>query len=316
MIDKILLDRVHRIKFTSLSLEDKIVISRDHILPDVYKKMGLESMIEIQDEVLKFIIDEYTSESGVRKLKETLFEIVGEINLNVLKNNDYEYELPIKITIENIKTKYFKDKREIIVRKVPNKNQIGFINGMYATSIGNGGTLPIHAMFFPSDKFLDLKLTGMQQEVMRESMHVSLTVAWNLTNVERQIELRKKYDAKNNKCGINIHTGDGAVPKDGPSGGCAISIVIYSLLNDLPIKPEFGVTGEIQMSGEVTAIGGLNHKILGSIKAGVKSFVFPKENEKDFKEFMEKYGDKDVLKGILFYPVSHLTEALDLIIEK
>ena len=194
LIDKILLDRVHRIKFSSLSLEDKIVISRDHILPDVYKKMGLETMIEIEDDVLKFIIDEYTCESGVRKLKEILFEIIGEINLNVLKNNDYEYELPIKITIEDIKKKYFKDKREIIIRKIPEQSQIGYINGMYATAVGNGGTLPIHAKFFPCDKFLDLKLTGMQQDVMKESMHVSLTVALNLTSVERQIELRKKYD--------------------------------------------------------------------------------------------------------------------------
>ena len=83
-IDKILLDRVHRIKFSNLSLEDKLIISKSHILPEVYKKMGLEEMIFFGDEILKFIIEEYTSESGVRKLKEILFEIVGEINLDIL----------------------------------------------------------------------------------------------------------------------------------------------------------------------------------------------------------------------------------------
>ena len=80
-IDKILLDRVHRVKFKSLSLEEKLVISKTHLLPEIYDKMGLCDMIHFSDDVLKFIIDEYTSEPGVRKLKELLFEIVGEINL-------------------------------------------------------------------------------------------------------------------------------------------------------------------------------------------------------------------------------------------
>jgi len=315
-IDKILLDRVHRIKFTNLSIEDKLVISNTHILPEVYNKMGLENMIEISDEVLKFIIEEYTCESGVRKLKEILFEIVGEINLDILKNNNSDYEIPIKISIDDIKNKYFKDKREIIIRKVPNFSQIGFINGMYATSLGTGGTLPIHAKFYPSEKFLDLKLTGLQQEVMRESMHVSLTVAWNLTPITKQMELRNKFDNKDNRCGINIHTGDGSVSKDGPSAGCAVSCSIYSLLNNIPIKCEFGITGEIQMSGEVTAIGGLSNKILGSIKANVKSFIYPKENKKDFDEFYEKYKDSEILNGIKFYPIENIDEALELILDK
>ena len=314
-IDKILLDRVHRIKFKNLTLEDKLIISKTHILPEVYEKMGLEGVIKFNDDVLKFVIDEYTSEPGVRKLKEILFEIVGEINLDILKKNDTIYTaIPIEITIDEIKNKYFKDKQEMIIRKVSDKNEIGFINGMYATSLGTGGTLPIHAKFFPSDKFLDLKLTGLQQDVMRESMHVSLTVAWNLTNETRQIELRKMYDTNNNICGINIHTGDNAVSKDGPSGGCAITCALYSLLNNIPIKPEIGITGEIQMSGDVTAIGGLNYKILGSLKSNVKSFIFPKENEKDFKEFYEKYKDSELIKGVTFHPVSNVEEALKIVL--
>jgi ATP-dependent Lon protease len=314
-IDKILLDRVHRIKFKNLTLEEKLVICNTHILPEVYGKMGLKNMINISSDVLKFIIDEYTCESGVRKLKEVLFEIVGEINLDILKNIDSSFSIPIEITIEDIKKKYFKDKHENVVRLVSNKKEIGLINGMYATSLGIGGILPIHAKYFPSNQFLDLKLTGLQQDVMRESMHVALTVAWNLTNTNKQADLREKYDSKNNKCGINIHTGDNAVAKDGPSGGCAITCALYSLLNNIPIKPGFGITGEIQMSGEVTEIGGLNYKILGSIKSNVKSFIFPKENEKDFKEFQEKYKDTDILNNINFYPISNVSEALDLILD-
>ena len=315
-IDKILLDRVHRIKFESLSLEDKLVISKTHILPEVYKKMGLEDMIKFDDEVLKFIIDEYTCESGVRKLKEILFEIVGEINLDVLKNNDKEYDFPILITVSDIKTKYFKDKRENVIRKVPEESLVGYANGMYATSLGNGGTLPIHAKFFPSEQFLELKLTGLQQDVMKESMHVALTVAWNLTPETKKQSVRKLYDGEHNKCGINIHPGDGSVQKDGPSAGGIITLVLYSLLNDLPIKARFAMTGEIQMSGHITAIGGLNHKILGSLKAGVKEFIYPKENKKDFDDFYEKYKDDERLKDIKFYEVDHISEALALIIEK
>ena len=315
-IDKILLDRVHRIKFDSLSLEDKLVISKTHILPEVYKKMGLEDMIKFDDDVLKFIIDEYTCESGVRKLKEILFEIIGEINLDVLKNNDKDFDFPILITISDIKNKYFKDKREVIIRKVPDTNLIGYANGMYATSLGNGGTLPIHAKFFPSEQFLELKLTGLQQDVMKESMHVALTVAWNLTPEDKKQNIRKLYDGEHNKCGINIHPGDGSVQKDGPSAGGIITLVLYSLLNDLPIKARFAMTGEIQMSGHITAIGGLNHKILGSLKAGVKEFIYPKENKKDFNDFYEKYKDDERLKDIKFYEVDHISEALELIIDK
>ena len=315
-IDKILLDRVHRIKFDSLSVEDKIVISNNHLLPELYKKNGLEDMIFFDDDVLKFIIEEYTLEPGVRKLKEKLFEIVGEINLEILKNTETEYNLPINITIDNIKNKYFKDKREIIIRKVPETSLIGFANGMYATSLGNGGTLPIHAKFFPSDKFLGLKLTGLQQDVMKESMHVSLTVAWNLTSEERRKTIRALYDGKNNKYSINVHPGDGSVQKDGPSAGGIITVVLYSLLNDIPIKAKMAMTGEIQMSGHITAIGGLTHKILGCIKAGIKEFIYPKENKKDFNEFYEKHKNDEVLKNIQFYSVDHISEALELLLDK
>ena len=314
-IDKILLDRVHRIKFNSLTIEDKLVISNKHILPEVYKKMGLENIINFSNDTLKFIIEEYTQESGVRKLKEILFEIVGEINLDILKNNN-EIEIPINITINDIKNKFFKDKKEIIKRQVSNDNLVGFANGMYATSLGNGGTLPIHAKFFPSEKFLDLKLTGSQQDIMKESMHVSLTIAWNLTSQERRDELRKLYDGNNNKYGINIHPGDAAVQKDGPSAGVTITSVLYSLLNNLPIKSKIAMTGEIQMSGEITAIGSLNYKILGSIKENVNTFIYPKENKKDFDEFYEKYKNDKMLENIKFYSVNHINEVFELIFIK
>jgi len=318
-IDKIMLDRIHRIKFSSLTIDDKLIISKTHILPEVYRKMGLEDMIYFNDDILKFIIDEYTLESGVRKLKEILFEIVGEINLDLLKNHTTEtHDFPIYITIDDIKNKYFKDKREIKVYKIYNESKIGIINALWANQMSQGGVLPIQASFIPSNKFLDLTLTGSMGDVMKESISVSLTNAWNLTNCERQKYLFEKYnDIKNNIVyGIHIHCPDISTKKDGPSATTAFTVLIYSLLNDIKIKNYFGITGETHFGLMLTEIGGLQEKIIYSIKSGITEFIFPKENEKDFEKIMEKYKDNKIIDGIKFHSVEHIDEVLNLILEK
>jgi ATP-dependent Lon protease len=318
VIDKILLDRVHRIKFDSLSSEDKIIISNKHILPEIYKKVGLEEMIHFSDETIKFIIEEYTSESGVRKLKEVLFEIISEINLNVLKNNEVDYDFPLIISIDDIKNKYFKDKREMKVHKIHTESKVGLINALWANSYGAGGVLPLQSSFVPSNKFLDLILTGSMGDVMKESISVSLTNAWNLTSLERQKYLIEKYnDPKNNNvCGIHIHCPDISTKKDGPSATTAFTVLIYSLFNNIKIKNYFGITGETHFGFYLTEIGGLQEKIIHSIKAGITEFIFPKENQSDFDKIMEKYKDNNIIKGIKFHSISHIDEVLDLILEK
>jgi endopeptidase La len=313
-IDKILLDRVHRIKFKNLSLEDKITISNIHLLPEIYKKMGLENMIRFDDDVLKYIIDEYTSEPGVRKLKEILFEIVGEINLDILKNMNDDYNIPIEITIEDIKNKYFKDKYEIKHKKIHTISKIGVINGLWANAMGRGGVIPIQVNWRPSKSFLELNLTGMQGDVMKESMNVALTLAWNMTTDERKEELRNEY--LSNKNGIHIHCPEGATPKDGPSAGTAITTAIFSLFNKLNIRYNFAITGEICLNGRVTEIGGLDLKFLGGIKAGIKEFIYPKENQKDYDTFMDKYKDDDIIKDIKFHSVETIDEVFCLIFDK
>jgi len=299
MIDKILLDRIHRIKFESISIDDKIVISNKHILPEIYKKMGLENIITIADETLRFIIEEYTSEPGVRKLKEVLFEIIGEINLDILKTTFLNTQLII--TIDQIKTNYFKKKRAIKHKKINDENRIGVINGLWANSMGQGGIIHIQSTFFPA-KSMELKLTGMQGDVMKESMNVALTLAWNLTPV----------DIRDKICnGIHIHCPEGAVPKDGPSAGTAITITIFSLFNGKKIKRNIAITGEISLDGSITEIGGLDLKILGGIKAGVTEFIFPSENQADYDSYIEKYKTENVK----FHPVKRIEEVLELIFE-
>jgi len=313
LIDKILLDRIHRVKFKSLTLEEKLVISNTYILPEVYDKMGLNDMIYFSNDVLKFLIDEYTSEPGVRKLKEILFEIVGEINLEILKNFDTQYEIPININIEDIKTKYFKDKQEIKHKKIHNENKIGIINGLWANAQGKGGVIPIESKWRPSEKFLHLHLTGMQGDVMKESMNVALTLAWNLTSIEKRDKIWNEQKHMLN--GIHIHCPEGSTQKDGPSAGTAITTTIYSLLNDKKIKNNIAITGEITLDGKVTEIGGLELKFLGGIKAGVTEFLFPKENIKDYDSFIVSHKNDELTKGIKFNAVENIEEVFELVFE-
>lgn len=313
-IDKILLDRVHRIKFDSLSLEDKLIISNKHILPEVFKKMGLIDMISFTDEVLKFIIDEYTCEAGVRKLKEILFEVVGEINLNILKDTEICQDFPIVITIEDIKNKYFKDKHEIKHKKIHTESKVGIINGLWANSVGKGGVIPIQVNWRPSETFLSLYLTGMQGDVMKESMNVALTLAWNLTPLHVKETFLQSEHLKPN--GIHIHCPEGAVPKDGPSAGTAITTAIFSLINNKKIKYDIALTGEISLDGFVTEIGGLDLKILGAIKAGVKQILYPAENERDFQTFIEKHKDYTLVSEMKFNAVNTIEEVFEIVYEK
>lgn len=315
-IDRILLDRIHRIKFDSLLLDDKLVIARKHLLPDMYAKVGLDGMIQFSDDCLKYIIEEYTMEPGVRKLKEKLFEIVGEINLDILQRDTGTATFPIEVTVEDIKTKYFKDKREVRLQKIHPESMVGVINCLWANSYNVGGILSATVKFVPSDKYLDFRMTGLLDKMMEESFQLSLTNAYSLLSEERKSELNELYNGSKQKYGIHLHMGDGSINKSGTSAGIAISVLLYSLLTNKKIKHDYAITGEAKdLLGNVSEIGGVHIKFTYGIKSGVKNFIFPTENEKDFKEFMEKNKDKDLIKGINFYPVSHVTEALKLILE-
>ena len=313
-IDRILLDRIHRVKFEGQSVEDKMIICKKHLLPELYKNMGLIDMVIFSDETLKFIIEEYTMESGVRKLKEKLYEIVGEINLNILCQPQLEVELPICVTIENIKTNYFKNKREIKTQKIRLDSQVGMINCLWANSFGVGGILSATAKFIHSTAYLSLKLTGLLDKMMEESFQISLTNAYSLLTEERKKEVLQLYNAEN-KYGIHLHMGDGSIEKSGTSAGIAITILFYSLLHNKKIRNDFAVTGEAaDLNGNVGEIGALKTKIIYGIKAGVKNFIYPIENKVDFEEFLTIYKDNTMLDGINFYPINNIKEALDLII--
>jgi len=312
-VDKILLDRIHRIKFKHIALDEKLTICKDYLLPEMYKKMGLENnIIHFTEDNLKFIIEKYTCEPGVRKLKELLFEIIGEINLQHIKNKLNVQYLPITITNNDIKLKYFHERHEVRVQKTPASSNVGVINGLWANALGQGGIIPIEAHFFPCDRFFDLKLTGMQGDVMKESMNVAKTLAWSLLT-EHEIALNLEQFSKTKMQGIHVHCPEGATPKDGPSAGTAITCALYSILTNKKINNKIAITGEINLQGNVTAIGGLDLKIAGGINGGVTTFIFPKDNIKDFNDFMDKNKTKNEVKSIVFIPVSSIHEVLGMI---
>jgi ATP-dependent Lon protease len=315
-IDHILLDRIHRIRFDNLSLSDKIIIVREYILPEINKKMGFSDTVILSDDIIEYIVETYTLEPGVRKLKEILFDLYGEINIELLKCNDPEtIEIPMRLQIQEIDDKYLKKYYKINETKIHQKNEVGIISGLWANALGKGGIIPIETMFFPSASFLELRLTGLQGDVMKESMNVAKSLAWTLTPAKKKTELLKYF--KDTKCqGLHIHCPQGAVSKDGPSAGTAITVAIYSLFNDKKIKNTIAITGEITLQGKITAIGGLNSKILGGIKAGVKTFLYPKENEREFNEFMEKYSEKkSIFEGITFIEISDIRHIFQYIFE-
>ena len=203
-----------------------------------------------------------------------------------------------------------KEKKDIIHKKIHEVPNIGIMNGLWANSLGMGGIIPIECFYWPSNNFMDLKLTGLQGDVMKESMNVAKTLAWKLTKKMHQKKLTTTFE-KTKLQGIHIHCPEGAVPKDGPSAGTAITIAIYSLLNKKKIKNNVAITGEINLQGRVSAIGGLELKILGGIRAGVKTFIYPFDNKKDYDKVIDKYKDKDIISDeISFIHVKNIKDVL------
>jgi ATP-dependent Lon protease len=313
-IDKVLLDRIHRVKFDNLSLDEKIVIVEKYVLPEINKKMGFSDVVILSKEIIEFIVESYTLEPGIRKLKEVLFDLFGEINIDILKRNDKTLELPLIITKEHLETKYLKKYQKIEEKKRNTENKVGIINGLWANSLGKGGIIQIESVFFPSSVFLEMRLTGLQGDVMKESMNVAKTLAWNLTDETKKKELIHTFEST--KCqGLHVHCPEGAISKDGPSAGTAITCAIYSLFNGKKIKSNIAITGEINLQGDVTSIGGLETKIIGGIKSGINMFLYPESNSSDFHKFKEKAIFNDTCKGIHFIAVKHIQEVFQLIFE-
>lgn len=313
-VDSILLDRIHRIKFDKLTPYDKLVICNNYLIPEMNKKYGFnDDFIIIDDKTILFLIDGYTYESGVRKLKQLLFEIWGEINEMLLNNNITTKTYVLDNDV--IETNLLKNRIKMLTTSIPKTPDVGMINGLWANNLGLGGLTPIQVKWYPCKTPLELKLTGMQGDVMKESMNVAKTVAWNLLSKKELDMVWGRVYNENGVCyGIHIHCPEGAVNKDGPSAGGAITSCLLSLFKNKTIDNSFAMTGEINLSGSITAIGGLEHKLYYGICAGAKTFAFPYDNIRDFELFKERYSDKiKSFNEIKFYPVKSFQDVYEII---
>jgi ATP-dependent Lon protease len=280
LIDYILRDRITVIETHPLKMNEKITIIKNYILPDINKEVGFsDDEIIIDNSLIEYIIETYTLEAGVRKIKEKIVEIIREIN--VKKYFDNSITFPFTIT-KQFCDELFELKPKVKIKKIKANPAIGIVNGLYASSSSVGGITFIQAIKYPSDKLLELNITGLLGDSMKESVQYSLKLAFSLLSKEIQDNILNEP-----KFGIHLHCPDGAVKKDGPSGGAAITLALYSLLINKPVNNKIALTGEIDLVGNITAIGGLETKINGAKKAGVELVLFPEENMEDI-EIMRK----------------------------
>ena len=288
-INPILLDRITGIETKYLLTSQKIHIAQNYLLPNILKDMIYDKDdIKISDQLINEIIVKYTHEGGVRKLKSLLYNIIKEINLLYLTkslNDDNSIVFPFTILSKHLKT-FLKNKIEIDIEKINLIDKSGRVNGLYANSLGMGGILPIQILWIPSDKPLALKATGSLEKVIKESTEVACSLAWNYLSTD----LKDKYlsDWKDKPMGFHIHCPDGSVSKDGPSAGAAITLALFSLLTNKKIKNDIAMTGEINLEGNITAIGGLEEKLEGAKRAGVTLVLFPKENLQHLEKIKER----------------------------
>lgn len=314
LIDKILLDRIREIDVKPFKLYDKIAISEKFLIPEMLDVVGFnKKSIKIDGKEIELIVEQYTYEPGVRELKRKLEEIFLKMNLdriykkNLFKSIDIKKEVteekPIILNKDMI-IKYL-GKQKMQIQEIHTEDTVGVINGLYATDAGKGGVLPIQVYInYTGNEKFTLKLTGSQRKVMRESVISAFTTA--IHHIKE--EIRKEF-IKTNPHGFHIHTPGGGVPKDGPSAGCAFATAFISRILNKPIRHDIAMTGEIELTGKVTKIGGLQYKLTGAKRAGVTLALVSKENEEDVETIKKDYKDifDDNFKVIL---IENLKEVL------
>jgi endopeptidase La len=309
-VDKILLDRMEKIEVKPYSLSEKVTIVQDFLLKELADDIGIPiHTITINPSDIEYVIDKYTMEAGIRDLRHKLESLLLKLNLDRIyetgifekNNNNTNKYLITKETIDS----HFNKNNNNQDKKINDSDEIGMINGLFATSIGIGGIIPIivYKNYTGCKNKFSLKMTGSQGNIMKESIQFSFTTAMNLLKSEY---LEKFYE----QCpyGLHIHTPDGASPKDGPSAGSAFTIAFISRILGVKIKKDVAITGEIDINGKISAIGGLNYKIKGAQKAGVQLIMVPEENNNDLQEIIKK--DPTINNNINIITVKHIKDAL------
>ena len=267
-----LIDRMEIVEMKIYTRAEKFSIARHHLIPKQEKRHGLSGRtLKIDDGALYAIIDEYTSEAGVRQLE----RMIAKCCRRAAKEIVCDGKKSVRVSIKNL-SDYVGTERMSKDRILP-ENEVGTVCGMAYTELG-GEIMRIEALAL--DGAGKIELTGSLGNVMRESAQAAMSfVRSRASSLGIDPEFYKKKD-------IHIHFPEGAVPKDGPSAGVAIAVAIVSELTGIAVRRDVAMTGEITLRGRVLAIGGLREKTMAAYLAGVKTIILPEENRKDESEIL------------------------------
>ena len=288
-IPRPLLDRMEVIELGSYTDEEKVEIARQHLIPKQLKEHGLQKrQLSISDDALRSIISGYTRESGVRILERKIAAICRKAAMKIAT------EGVKKIAVTPADIKEFLGVVQYADSEHMRQNEVGVVNGLAWTQVG-GEILEVEVNVM--DGTGKLELTGNLGTVMQESAKTALSC---LRSRAGELGIEKDfYKTKD----IHIHFPEGAVPKDGPSAGIAITTAMLSALTGKKVRKDVAMTGEVTLRGRVLPIGGLKEKTMAALRNGIETVIIPRENEKDLEEI-----DQTVRRKLRFVPVSRVEE--------
>jgi ATP-dependent Lon protease len=266
-----LLDRMEVIHLPGYTEYEKLRIAQKFLIPKQIKAHGLDpSNITITPSAIQQIINRYTREAGVRNLEREIATICRKVAKEVVTKGK---ELKVKVTARNIHK--FLGPPRFRYAEAMEESEVGMATGLAVTEAG-GDVLYVEATAVPGKgRFV---LTGKLGEVMKESAQAALSYIRSRTEMLGiQRDFYKKFD-------IHIHIPEGAIPKDGPSAGITMAIAMISALSKRPVRKDVAMTGEITLRGKVLPIGGVKEKVLAAHRAGIRTVILPKDNEKDLSE--------------------------------
>ena len=283
-IPRPLLDRMEVIELTSYTDEEKLQIAKRHLLPKQLKEHGLKkTQLRITDDAIRRVIADYTKESGVRVLERQLGKLCRKAAMQLVEGDVKRVDITENNLKELLGTQQYSESIH------SDRDQVGVVNGLAWTQVG-GEILEVEAQAL--DGSGKLELTGNLGSVMQESAKAALTCLrsrWEELGLPRDF-----YKTKD----VHVHFPEGAVPKDGPSAGIAITTAMLSALTGRPVRGSVAMTGEVTLRGRVLPIGGLKEKTMAALRNGVHTVLIPRENVKDLDEI-----DQTVRAGLHFIPV-------------
>ncbi|MEK7551256.1 MAG: endopeptidase La [Patescibacteria group bacterium] len=290
-------DRLEIIHFAGYTQEEKFRIIKGFLLKKQMEAHGLkQENIEITDAGIRFIIEHYTREAGVRNLERQIAALFRKIAKKVAEGK----KAKVIVTEKNVSK--FLGPIKVSATLIEKKDEVGMSTGLAWTEAG-GDVLFIEVALMPGKG--QLILTGQLGEVMKESCQAAMSY---IRARAKELGLDEKFYQK---IDVHVHVPEGAVPKDGPSAGLAIATAITSALTKIPVIRTVGMTGELTLRGRALEIGGVKEKVIAAHRAGLKTVILPKDNKKDLEDV-----PKEVIKDLKFMFVNHMDEVLDIALTK